>query len=176
MKYGIIDLGSNTVKLLIYKPTNNKLEVLYEKREVAGLASYLLPEGYLSDLGIERAIQTVLKLKTHANNFGVDKLFVVATAVVRNSRNHNEIVNRINQSTGLNVMLLTGLEEAKYGVLGVLSEFKVDNGLIIDIGGGSTEVSIINPNTPSFSSSLPVGCLNSYITFVKDILPTESEQ
>lgn len=176
MKYGVIDLGSNTVKLLIYFPEGDKLNILHEKRQVVGLSSYLLPEGYLSDLGILKAIEVVDKFVKEANKFGVDELYVLATAIVRNSRNHNEIINRINQATNANVILLSGEEEAKYGVLGVLNEYEIKEGVIFDVGGGSTEVSIIKENEPIFSTSISIGCLNSYVSYVKDILPTKNEQ
>ena len=175
MKYGIIDLGSNTIKLLIYN-TKKNLEVLYEKRIVVGLASYITKDNTLSELGIKAAIDAINNLKKHADNFNPYKLYVVATAAIRNASNSNEIITKIQNKTKLNINLLSGDEEAKYGILGVMHEHNFSNGLIIDIGGGSTEISIINNQESLLSVSLPFGCLNLYVNYVKDILPTETEQ
>ncbi|MBN3491215.1 hypothetical protein JV173_06835 [Acholeplasma equirhinis] len=176
MRYGVIDLGSNTVRLVVYDIIDqNNFKKVYSRKEVVGLASYLLPEGYLSDMGILRAIEVVKELKEDSESYQTDKLFLIATATVRNARNQNEIVNRIHMSTGVKVTLLSGLEEASVGVLGIKHEFDFKEGVVIDIGGGSTEVSTIFDKKVDQAASLPVGSLNAYITYVKDMLPTESE-
>lgn len=176
MRYGIIDLGSNTVRLVVYKYTDEKLKKVYTRREVVGLASYILPEGYLSDIGINAAISIVAELKAEAEEHQTDQLFVIATAAIRNARNQNEIVNRINQSCGVKIQLLSGEEEARVGVTGINYEFDIKDGVVIDIGGGSTEVSILQNRNVELALSLPVGSLNSYITFVKEMLPTPQER
>ncbi len=176
MRYGVIDLGSNTVRLVVYKYEEEKLKRVYTRREVVGLASYLLPEGYLSDIGINATINIVAELKGEAEEYGADQLFVIATAAIRNAINQNEVVNRINQSCGVKVHLLSGEEEARVGVTGINYEFDIKDGVVVDIGGGSTEVSIIQNRNVDLALSLPVGSLNAYITFVKEMLPTPQER
>src|SRR5690606_15379837 len=175
MRYSVIDLGSNTVRLVVYDYINNKLRKVYSRKEVLGLASYLLPEGFLSDVGIERAILTVKEFVADSEIYEADKLFLIATATIRNARNQNEIINRIHAATGVRVTLLSGEEEAFVGVAGIKDEFDFSEGVVIDIGGGSTEVSLIIKKRLDLATSLPVGSLNSYLTYVKEMLPTKSE-
>ncbi len=176
MNYGIIDLGSNSVRLEIFSYKDSVLKNIYSKRAVVGLASYVLPEGYLSDLGISSAIDVVKTFKDEAAAFELKKLYVIATATIRNARNQNEIINRINKACEVKVELLDEKSEALYGVRGVRSQTDFDHGVVLDIGGGSTEVTLIKEGKVLEAHSLPLGSLNSFITFVKEILPTSQEK
>lgn len=176
MNYGVIDLGSNSVRLEIFKYENKELKNIYSKRAVVGLASYMLPEGYLSDLGIKSAIDIVSILKEESNAFDIKKLYIIATATIRNARNQNEIINRINHACGVKVELLDEKTEALLGVKGIQSKTDIQHGVVLDIGGGSTEVTLIKDSKVTEAHSLPLGSLNSFITFVKEILPTKEEK
>src|SRR5690554_1027945 len=143
MNYGIIDLGSNSLRLEIFTYENHKLTNIFSKREVVGLASYLLPEGYLSDLGIDSVIRVVKDFLELSSTYALEKMFMIGTATIRDARNQNEILTRIKRASGLSVELLDEDKEGLYGYKGVLLEHKIKEGLIVDIGGGSTEVSLV---------------------------------
>jgi len=175
MNYGIIDLGSNSLRLEIFSYENKKLTNIFSKREVVGLASYLLPEGYLSDLGIDSCIRVVKDFLELSQAYKLEKMYMIATATIREARNQNEILTRIKRASGITVELLDDDKEGLYGYKGVALEHQIQKGLIIDIGGGSTEVSVIKDGKLKDSASLILGSLNSYITFVKEIFPTSNE-
>lgn len=175
MNYAIIDLGSNSLRLEIFKYEDKKLSNIFSKREVVGLASYLLPEGYLSDLGIDSVIRVVKNFLESSKSYAVEKTFMIATATIRDARNQNEVLTRIKRASGIEVELLDEDKEGLYGYKGVSLEHKIDKGLVVDIGGGSTEVSLIESGKLQTSVSLNLGSLNTYITFVRDIFPTPIE-
>lgn len=175
MNYGIIDLGSNSLRLEIFKYENHKLTNIFSKREVVGLASYLLPEGYLSDLGIDSVIRVVKDFIEVSRSYKLEKLFMIATATIREARNQNEILTRIKTASGMKVELLDEDKEGYYGYKGILIDHQIDRGLIVDIGGGSTELSLVTDGKLKDSVSLNLGSLNTYITYVKEIFPTTLE-
>lgn len=175
LNYGIIDLGSNSLRLEIFNFENKKLTNIFSKREVVGLASYLLPEGYLSDLGIDSVIRVVKDFLELSSTYALEKMFMIGTATIRDARNQNEILTRIKRASGLSVELLDEDKEGLYGYKGVLLEHKIKEGLIVDIGGGSTEVSLVGGGKLKHSVSLNLGSLNTYITYVKEIFPTPNE-
>jgi len=175
MNYGVIDLGSNSLRLEIFSYDGKNLKNIFSKREVVGLASYLLPEGYLSDLGIDSAIRVVKDFLEYGQSYELEKMYVIATATIREARNQNEILTRIKRASGLTVELLDEDKEGLYGYKGVAIEHKIDKGLIIDIGGGSTEISLISGGKLKDSASLSLGSLNTYISYVKEIFPTKNE-
>ena len=175
LNYGIIDLGSNSLRLEIFSYENKKLTNIFSKREVVGLASYLLPEGYLSDLGIDSVIRVVLDFLEVSKSYKLEKMFMIATATIRDARNQNEILTRIKRASGIRVELLDEDKEGQYGYKGVSLEHKIKDGLIIDIGGGSTEVSVVHTGKLKQSVSLNLGSLNTYITYVKEIFPSPNE-
>src|SRR5690606_22119158 len=176
MNYGIIDLGSNSVRLEIYSFQKDEMKHVYSRREVLGLASYVLPEGYLSDLGIDALIRVLNELVQSSKHFDLKALYVVATATIRNARNQNEVLIKIKKNCGVNVIVLDEEKEAYYGYKGVTLKFDIKDGLVVDIGGGSTEVTLVKNGLVKEGHSLPIGSLNAYISYVKDVLPSLDEK
>lgn len=175
MKYGVIDLGSNTVRLSIYEMKQNQLILLYSLKEIVGLASFVSKDGYLSDQGISKAIEVVNDFKEAALRFDNLKLYCIATAAIRNAKNSLKIVEEIEKQTQLDVTILSGVEEALAGVVGISEDFNIKDGLVVDIGGGSTELTLIDDEKIHHSISLPMGSLNTFMNHVKELLPTNTE-
>ena len=109
--YGVIDIGSNTVRLSCYKVVKKELIYVFHKKNMAGLASYVEKSGKLSDKGIKASIDILNDFKKIVSCVGLDQLFVIATASFRNVSNTKEIVDQIYKNTGLMVDVLTGEEE-----------------------------------------------------------------
>lgn len=157
--YGIIDLGSNTIHLKIYKKDRNKLVELVDKKEFAKLASYV-EEGRLKEDGIEKCISVLKEYKETLRLFNIKEYYVIATASLRNVTNKDDILNNIKDELGLNVILLSGEEEGLYDYYGVRLTEDVTNGMIVDIGGGSTEVVFVKDGSDVYKYSIPYGSLN----------------
>ena len=177
MKYAVIDVGSNTVRLCVYDvlcPEKRKFKTIMNRKIMAGLAAYIV-DGAFSDEGIAEAILAVKKCIKRASYLSPDRIDVFATAVLRNISNSAQAIAAIEQGAGCSISLLSNADEAHLGFVGASSRGTLDDGALIDIGGGSTEITVIENGIDVARTSLPQGSLSSYKRFVGDILPTQNE-
>ncbi|SHO50796.1 Ppx/GppA phosphatase family protein [Anaerocolumna xylanovorans] len=177
MLHAIVDLGSNTMRLCIYEKNDNGLKSIYEKKTMAGLVNYIKNER-LSTAGINRTCAILEEYKLYTANFGISEkeLNVFATASLRNIVNTKEVIDKIKEATGLTVELLSGEEEATLDFMGAIKVFQGDSGILVDIGGGSTELVSFKDRQIQYATSMPVGSLNLYVNYVKKIIPKEDER
>lgn len=174
-KYGIVDVGSNTVRLEIYTlEVDKKLTRFFKKKENLGLASYI-KNGVLSQKGISRLITVLLDFKNISESVNAKNLYMFATAAIRNSKNAVEILNRVKDEVGIKVELLSGEKEAELGFLAVTEKFGIDSGLNIDIGGASTEITLFEEGQFQLSKSFNQGSLSLFSNYVSELLPTKNE-
>lgn len=173
-KYGVVDIGSNTVRLEVYKVGEEYLQLFFKKKINLGLSSYV-EDGVISEKGIQRLITTLDDFKTISDNLLVKDLFVFATAAIRNSVNSKQVINKIRKDLGLEVDLITGEMEAELGYKAVTSSFGIDSGLNIDIGGGSSEITVFNDGEFKVSKSFTEGSLSMFRKHVNGIIPTKKE-
>lgn len=165
MKYAVIDIGSNTVRLCIYEFRKNKLSLVLNRRVMALLGSKV-KDGALSREGIAAACEALLSLKKFITSANVHKTFVFATAALRNISNTEEAVAEIQEKTGFLIDVLSGEEEAFLTFSGAAHEQEIYDGVIADIGGGSTELVLIKEGKPVQTASLPIGSLVAFVRFV----------
>lgn len=175
MIYGIIDVGSNTIRLSIYKYENNKVILLLNKKTMAGLAGYV-KDGELSNAGIKKACEVLKAYREIVDNFQIDNVFVFATASLRNVSNTDEAVLRIKEETGFNTEIILGENEAIYDFIGASQVVDISDGILIDIGGGSTELVMYKNKEIIKAYSIPIGSLSMYSKYVSNLLPTENER
>ncbi len=173
--YGVIDIGSNTIRLVVYERTNGRLEQILNKKITAGLAGYINKNHEMRNRGVEVAVESLIELKKVTDNLHLDGVSVFATAPLRNINNTEEVVRQIEEETGFHVQVLSGRQEAAYGFAGLRGESSVDEGLMIDLGGGSAELVAFNHKDSLYSCSIPWGSLNLYRRYVKGITPTKKE-
>ncbi|MBM6888238.1 phosphatase, partial [Pseudoflavonifractor phocaeensis] len=117
MKCGIVDVGSNTIRLSIYHWEGRNFKLLMNKKEMAGLAGYI-KNGVLSDSGILVACRVLAGFKALLRNFDIDQIHVFGTASLRNIVNTEEALETIQAVTDLGVEVLTGAEEAAFSFQG----------------------------------------------------------
>lgn len=175
MMYGVIDIGSNTMRLSVYKVAGNSFSLMLTKKSMAGLAGYVDKKGHLSPRGVKRAVGVLTGFKQILQNIDVKEVFVFATASLRNIKNTDETLEKIHQKTGFHVDLVSGEREAQLDYIGAAHFLKLDQGVLIDIGGGSTELVFYADGKIEQALSIPIGSLSLYTKHVKDILPTEKE-
>lgn len=176
MNLGVIDVGSNTVRLCVYDVSieKRKFKTIMNRKIMAGLASYV-EDGALTDEGIVEATASVKKCLKRASYLSPARIDVFATAVLRNISNSAAAIAAIEKGAGCKISLLSNADEAHLGFVGASSRGEIPNGALIDIGGGSTEVTVIDAGVDVARTSLPIGSLSSYGHFVADILPTLNE-
>ena len=159
---------------------NNKSEtrvrkLLLNKKEMAELASFI-QDGMMVADGINRACYILDSFNLLAKDLGVNNLHVFATASLRNISNSQAAVSEIEDRTGLAINLLSGAQEAEYDFVGAARTIDLKSGLLVDIGGGSTELVMYNNMQIQNSISLPIGSLSMYTKFVKHLFPTKKER
>ncbi len=172
---GIVDLGSNTIRLSIYHWEGQDFRLLLNKKTMAGLAGYV-QGGVLSDSGILVACRTLSSYRALLDNFQVSKMHVFATASLRNISNTGEAVETIRDVTGIPVEVLSGDAEAALSFKGAVLPGGVSTGLLADIGGGSFELVSYEDMSITSACSLPVGSLSLYTRFVNGLFPTPEER
>lgn len=175
MTYGVIDVGSNTIRLCIYQVTDGGIRALFNNKTTAGLISYV-NNGELTRKGIKKACDVLSMYKEMAEQAQIKELFVFATASLRNISNTDEAVQTIYEETGLKVDVLTGYEEATLDFKGAACTMKLEEGILADIGGGSTELLVYEKGMIQDAASLRLGSLSLYRNYVSKIFPKKSEE
>ena len=175
MKYAIVDVGSNTMRLSIYECSENKIKLLMNKKEMVGLAGYI-QNGMMSDEGTAAAIRTLKEFGALVDNLGVGALRVFGTAPLRNIGNTEEVLETLHAATGITIDVLTGVEEAELSFQGAALGGGKDSGILADIGGGSTELVVYQDGAVCSGASLPVGSLSLFTQFVSGLFPTKEER
>lgn len=172
---GVVDIGSNTMRLSCYEIQDDKFNCVIHKKEVAGLAGYIDKKGKMTDEGIERAIKAIENFKAVIEHIEFESIHFFATAAIRNTINCDEIVSRIQLRTGYEIHVLSGEEEAVCDFVGVSGDDNIQNGMVVDIGGGSTEIVSFENKKLVNAASLSVGSLNTYKEYVHNVVPTKAE-
>lgn len=173
---GVVDIGSNTIRLSCYEIYDDStFECVIHKKEVAGLAGYIDENGKMTDEGIERAIVAIESFKTVINHMELESIHFFATAAIRNTVNCKKIVSTIQKRTRYEIHVLSGEEEAICDFVGVCGDDSVSKGIVIDIGGGSTEIVSFDNKKIIKAKSFGIGSLNLYKGYVKNIIPTKTE-
>lgn len=173
---GIIDVGSNTIRLSIYRYDREGFRLLLGKKETAGLAGYVR-DGALSPQGIERAAQVLSSFRFLLENLGIGDYYAFATASLRNISNTEQAVEAIQRASGVSLSVISGAEEAALSFRGALLDApsQPGKGLLVDIGGGSTELVVYEEGTVSSGVSLPMGSLSLFTQHVSGLLPSDQE-
>ena len=159
-KIGIIDIGSNSVRLVIAKITDSKsVEIIDEIKETLRLGEDSDSEKNLSNKKIDLLVSTLHIFKGLCDKLEVTKIIAVATEAIRRAPNNETIINKIQLEAGIKVRILTGDEEAYYDFLGIKNSLPCETGLILDIGGCSSEFIYMKNKKIVEKISIPYGAL-----------------
>ncbi|MDF1509803.1 Ppx/GppA family phosphatase [Robertmurraya sp. DFI.2.37] len=167
----LIDMGSNSIRLAIYQIDNVGHYKEIQKEKVAARLINYMENGKLTKEGIELVISTLKDFQTAMDAMEIDELTGFATAAIRQSSNQAEILNEIKKQTGISMKVLSEYEEAYYGYLGVIDSIDLKDGITIDIGGGSTEITLFHKRKLVEFFSFPFGAvsLNSKFAFGEQV-------
>jgi exopolyphosphatase / guanosine-5'-triphosphate,3'-diphosphate pyrophosphatase len=173
--HAIIDLGSNTVRLNVYEVKDNKVSLVFSKKEFVSLASYINSYQQLSEEGIVAALSIINHFVKTLQNLNIKQGYLIATASLRNITNRTAVVEKIRKIVPFEVELLSEQQEALADLEGVMMETKFDQGLVLDIGGGSTELVALEKQEVIYANAIKIGSLSAYIDYVNKIIPKEKE-
>ena len=174
MLQAIIDIGSNTVRMAVYRIDESGLNMLFKRKHAVGLAAYV-KDGIMSQKGIDKTVDILLEYREFLAGFGIKEITAFTTAALRGAKNGREAVEEISRRTNLPVTVISGEEEAAYDFVGASHDLKSDNGLIIDIGGASTEIIAFADGKIREKVSLDFGSLTMFKKYVEDIMPSVEE-
>lgn len=167
-RIGIIDLGSNSLRLAVFECHGPALFPLLNEKVMCGLARGLSTSGRLNPEGITPALVNLRRFVALARSIRVDHLAVLATAAVRDAEDGRSFADRVSRECDVPVTVVEGAEEARLSAAGVLAGIPDANGIVGDLGGGSVELVRIRPHIPGNISnpariergvSLPLGPL-----------------
>jgi exopolyphosphatase/guanosine-5'-triphosphate,3'-diphosphate pyrophosphatase len=153
----VVDIGSNSVRLVIYRIEGRALWTLYNEKVVAGLGRGLDQNGPLPAEGKAAALLALRRFKAVLDWVRPQTKLAVATAAIRNARNGADFVREIQHETDLRVRVLSGEEEGRYSALGVLAGDPGAQGVTGDLGGSSLELVRLDDGQPGKGVTLPLG-------------------
>ena len=165
-KLAIIDLGSNSVRMIVMQVfSNGSYKMVDHLKEMVRLSEGMGEDNILKNNAIERTVHVLKLYKRVLDIHNVDVTYALATAAVRNAENKDMFLNKVFKETGLNFEVISGEKEAYYDYLGVINTLDVDNCLLLDTGGGSSEIVHIVNRKPVKRISIPWGAVNLYERF-----------
>lgn len=153
----VIDVGSNSVRLVIYRLEGRAIWTVFNEKALAGLGRDLPATGKLSPQGVEVAMAALRRFRSVLDGWAPEDVFAVATAAVREAKDGPAFVKRVLEETGVALRVLTGAEEARYAALGVRAGQPNAQGVAGDLGGSSLELVHLEAGVPQGGVTLPLG-------------------
>ena len=155
----IIDIGSNSIRLVIYEGLARSPTVLFNEKMLAGLGRGIVSTGKLDPEAVTRSMEEFRRFRALSEQAGAERMYVLATAAAREAVNGPDFIHRAEQVLGTEIHVLSGRQEAYYSALGVISGFHPANGIAGDLGGGSLELIDIDGDVIGDGITLPLGGL-----------------
>lgn len=155
----VIDIGSNSIRLVVYEGIARAPTVLFNEKMLAGLGRGIVSTGRLDPQAVERALEEFARFRALSQQAGSDAMHVIATAAAREAENGPEFIERAGQVLGTEIQVLSGRQEAHYSALGIISAFREPDGIIGDLGGGSLELVDLRGKAIGDGITLPLGGL-----------------
>lgn len=155
----IVDIGSNSVRLVVYEHASRAATPLFNEKELCGLARGVAETGRLSDAAASATLAAVRRFVALSNQLDTSSMHVLATAAVREADNGDAFVAELAQITQTVPIVLSGAEEARLAALGVVSGFRDPYGVVGDLGGGSLEVVSVDGVNVGAGETTPLGAI-----------------
>ena len=155
----VIDIGSNSVRLVIYEGLTRAPTPIFNEKVLAGLGREVQSTGLLAADAVEKALQALRRFRALCDIGGIARLWCVATAACRDAKNGPEFIAAAERICRKDIEVLTGKQEAQYSALGVVSGFYGPDGIVGDLGGGSLELVDVHMHKLRNGVTLPLGSL-----------------
>lgn len=155
----VVDIGSNSVRLVIYEGLLRSPNILFNEKALCGLGRGMATTGQMDLEGVDRAIKTLQRYRKLCDQAGAVDVHVLATAAARDASNGPEFIKAAEAALKCKLKVLTGEEEAKFAALGVMSGIYEPDGIVGDLGGGSLELVDIKKRNLQKGITLPLGGL-----------------
>ena len=175
--FAAIDIGSNSVRLKIARLENGRLKKIHEDREVTRLGEDVFAGGLLTPEAMSETVRVLRRFHRATQECGTDSVRVVATAALRDARNSRAFLEWVHLRTGWTVEIVSGLEEARLIHLGLVSSGRLGahSVLLVDLGGGSCELTLSREGRIRDTVSLSLGAMRLTGEFLKHDPPSKDE-
>ena len=175
--FAAVDIGSNSVRLKIAKAVRGRLETLHDDREVTRLGESVFANGSLDPQAMSQTLQVLRRFHRAAQTYAADRVRVVATSALRDARNSRAFLDWVRSATGWRTDIISGLEEGRLIHLGILASTRIagSRALLIDLGGGSCELTLSILGHIDDMVSLPIGAVRLTQTFLHHDPPKRNE-
>ena len=162
-QFAAIDLGSNSFHMVVARQEDNAITVIDRERDMVRLAAGLDSRNLLTGKASERALGCLARFGERLRGLKADNVRVVGTNALRKAKNARQFIAAAEKALGFSIEIISGVEEARLVYLGAAQTLQGDRGrrLVVDIGGGSTELIVADRNEPLFLESLYMGCVSS---------------
>lgn len=168
-QFGLIDIGSNTIRLVIFHyHSDTGLKEIRNIKAPARLAQYVDEDSIMSQDGIDHLIEILTSYDKVAREVGVTDMYPIATAAIRSSKNLDDIISQVKETLGMDIVVISGEEEAYYGYNAVAHTISNVDAVTVDIGGSSCEITFFENKELINSVSLPFGVVSLQEMFFKD--------
>jgi exopolyphosphatase/guanosine-5'-triphosphate,3'-diphosphate pyrophosphatase len=175
--FAAVDIGSNSVRLKIARLTGGRLRPIHEDREVTRLGEGVFRSGFLTPESISETVKVLRRFHRATQQVVTDPVRVVATSALRDARNSQAFLEWVRSATGWKVEIISGLEEARLIHLGLISNLRIDSAptLMMDLGGGSCELTLSIRGQIRDTVSLPLGAVRLTNEFLPHDPPRKGE-
>ncbi|MCK9420559.1 MAG: Ppx/GppA family phosphatase [Nitrospirae bacterium] len=179
-----IDIGTNTLRLLIAETGPDSFHEIYADRKITRLGMDLDRRGALTREAEDRSLKALVDFAEKVRRHGVLHTAVIGTSALRNASNAALFIEEVKTKTDLAIRVITGEEEARLTLAGVVHALKgfegpqseaLESAFVIDIGGGSTEIIVTHPAEETTMASLPLGAVYLTERYIKNDPPTPAE-
>ncbi len=179
MRFAAIDIGTNTVRLLIADVETTRLKTVTREMFLPRLGARIGADKNLTEDAMKRTTNVLELYKQRLTENEVDKAEVIATSAVRDAENASSFTELVKTRTGFDIKILSGKEEARRSFLGATTGLSLVSGkkavLVADVGGGSTELSFGYTGKLEYSASIDIGSVRLTTRFIKKDPPSNSE-
>src|SRR3954466_4176714 len=155
----IVDIGSNSVRLVVYEAQNRIAATLQNEKSICGIGRDMVSSGRLHAEGCDAALEALSRFRMIADGLGVEHRDAVATAAARDASNGAEFIRRAEQAWGRSIRILAGEDEARIAAEGVVAGIPDADGLAADLGGGSLDMVTVKGGKTGAAFTLPFGPL-----------------
>ncbi|HZW48357.1 MAG TPA: exopolyphosphatase, partial [Microvirga sp.] len=155
----IVDIGSNSVRLVAYEGMARALTPIYNEKVLCGLGRHVATTGRLDEDAVDRALRALARFRVLCETMQVSDVFVLATAAARDATNGPAFLEAAAKACGRPIRLLSGAEEARFSALGIVAGFYKPDGIAGDMGGGSLELVDVKGPTVGKGITMPLGGL-----------------
>ena len=155
----VIDLGSNSVRLVVYESMTRSLVTLFNEKTLCGLGREVQTTGLLAPDAVAKALTSLRRFRALCRVMKVGRVYAIATAACRDATNGPDFIAKAERICGVKIEILSGPREAKLSALGVISGIHKPDGIVGDLGGGSLELIDVQGNRVRSGVTLPLGSL-----------------